>query len=96
MISKEQGVTATNFNSASDYLTVMYDGYSVLPVSFECAFEEPSYQNCSEAVKINIHQVKLPPTTKAYTADGDEASDKKFVKKKAFEDLLTTIKNTQK
>jgi hypothetical protein len=97
MISKDNVAKAQNFDPAADYLRIMYEGYSILPVSYECAFEEkPEAQRCDYAVKINTYHVPLPKSLNAYTVENNENSDKKFVRKTVLEEFLTNLKSDRK
>lgn len=97
MISEEKGVKPPSFDRSANYLSIMHEGYSVLDVSYECAFEIKQHftDSCDYAVRINTFQVILPDTLKVYQATVDENSDEKFVKKQSFEDLIKTLKGNK-
>ncbi len=59
---------------------VMYDGYSLMPVKYVCAFEgqEPP-ERCDYGVEVNTFQVKLPRGMKAYSPEA--STDKQWVRR---------------
>jgi hypothetical protein len=84
------------YDGKQAFYRVMYDGYSVMPVSFECIFEKPAHEHCTYAVKFNIKQVKLPSRLKTYPrVDKDrEVLDVKYVKKSDVKSILESWKKS--
>lgn len=71
-----------NYPEAANYLRVMYGGYSILPVGFECGFGPISapMSGCEES--IDIRTVVLPKELESYPADfGNKTEDRPFVRK---------------
>lgn len=85
------------YDATQNFYQIMYDGYSVMPVSFECIFEKPSHQTCQYAVKFNINQVILPKKLKTFPEEkNDEVLDAKYVKRTAIEPVLEVLKGNRK
>jgi hypothetical protein len=75
----------------------MYDGYSVMPVSYECFFDGKDSEKCGYGVKFNTYQVELPSTLKTFPKDvGEFSPDKKWVRRDAVKVALANLKNSRK
>ena len=98
IISEDSKSKVLPYDAAQSFYRIMYEGYSIMPVSYECVFEKPSYQNCQYAVKFNIEQVILPNKLKVFPEENEESksSDKKFVKRSAIESILEKSSANQK
>jgi hypothetical protein len=80
------------FAGAEIYYRVMYEGYSVMPVAYECIFDGNYKDKCDYGVWFNIYQVKLPPTLKAFPVSvGDFPADKKAVRRDAVNRELSVL-----
>src|ERR1051325_2973997 len=74
------------FDSSQPYYRVMYDGYSAMPVDYECIFEGKDNDKCDYGVGFNTYQVELPRTLKTFPINvGDFPADKKSVRRGAVE-----------
>lgn len=75
---------------------IMYQGYSIMSLRYICAFDgRIPDQSCDYGVRVNTHQVKLPPVVKTFprTAEDDDLVDaNRWVRKDAFLSLLGTLK----
>lgn len=68
---------------------IMYQGYSVMPVEYVCAFRGKTIsERCDYGIRINTHQVILPRGVKTYPSDLIESSDRRWVRKAALIPLL--------
>jgi len=82
------------FDANQIYYRIMYDGYSVMPVSYECFFDGKDSNQCGYGVKFNTYQVELPSTLKTFPKDvGQFSPDKKWVRRDAVQVTLTNLKN---
>jgi hypothetical protein len=82
------------YNATKNYFRIMYEGYSIMPVSYECFFDGKDSDKCGYGVKFNIYQVALPPTLKAFPKDvGEFSPDKKWVRRDAVKTALAHLKN---
>lgn len=90
LVPKENERKLLPYEPKHAFYQIMYAGYSVLPVSFECVFGKPAHENCGYAVKVNIKQVKLPTQLKAFPQT-DEESDVRHVKRGEIESLLESL-----
>ena len=86
------------YDATQNFYSIMYEGYSIMPVSFECVFEEPSHQICQYAVKFNISQVILSNKLKTFPQeDGDsKILNVKYVKRKIIEPILENLRDKRK
>ena len=86
------------YDATQNFYRIMYEGYSVMPVSFECVFEEPSYDNCQYAVKFNISQVILPNKLKTFPKEDADSKilNVKYVKRKTLEPILEALRDKRK
>jgi hypothetical protein len=70
----------------------MYDGYSVMPIDYECIFDGKDHDKCDYGVRFNVYQVELPPTLKAFPVNvGDFPADKKSVRRNAVNRELSVL-----
>ena len=80
------------FVGTETYYRVMYDGYSVMPVDYECIFDGKDKDKCDYGVRFNIYQVELPPTLKAFPVNvGDFPADKKSVRRNSVNRELSVL-----
>jgi hypothetical protein len=80
------------FDSSQPYYRVMYDGYSAMPVDYECIFEGKDNDKCDYGVGFNTYQVELPRTLKTFPINvGDFPADKKSVRRGAVERELSLL-----
>jgi hypothetical protein len=85
------------YDATQNYYRIMYEGYSVMPVSYECFFDGKDSDKCDYGVKFNIYQIELPATLKTFPKDvGEFRSDDKWVRRKAIEAALATLKANRK
>lgn len=92
IFTKDKETRTVIFDDSSEYFRVMYGGYSILPVSFECAFGPVSASDsCGYAV--NAETVILPKSLKSYPEEtkGEKFSDA-FVRKSSIETYLNALK----
>jgi len=84
------------FDSSQITYGVMYVGYSIMPVRFECVFEKSN--KCDYAVKFNAKQVRLPKELNQFNEEFDESgvSDRRFVKRKSIEAFLQKLGSASK
>jgi hypothetical protein len=70
---------------------IMYDGYSSLPVSYECVFDgkEISAQ-CDDAIQLNPEQIVLPDTVRTFP-EGDASAVTNYRKWVRMRDLLMMV-----
>jgi len=80
------------FDGSQIYYRVMYEGYSVMPVEFECVFDGKDDDKCDYGVRFNTYQVKLPSSLKAFPLNvGDFPADKRSVRRNAVERALAAL-----
>jgi hypothetical protein len=85
------------YDANHNYYRVMYDGYSVMPVSYECFFDGKDSDKCAYGVEFNTYQVELPATLKTFPKDvGEFSPDKKWVRRDAVKAALANLKNNRK
>lgn len=83
------------YDPAQKIHEIMYEGYGIMPVSFECAFQKPSHSTCQEAVQFVISQVTLPKRIKTYPEEkpDETPSNKRFVKRSEIEGSLESLRD---
>lgn len=93
IVAKDSKKKSLPYDSRQSFYRIMYEGYSVMAVSFECIFEKPTHQRCDYAVKFNVMQVKLPPELNIFPQEEDDSAvlDIKYVKKKKIESILESL-----
>lgn len=80
------------YDDSFEYFRVMYGGYSILPVSYECAFG-PVSELGSCAYAVSMETVILPKTLKSFPEETlGEKSSAAFVQKTTIEAFLNTLK----
>lgn len=80
------------YDDSSEYFRVMYGGYSILPVSYECAFGSISASG-SCAYAVNMATVILPNSIKSFPEETrGEKFNAAFVQKASIEAFLNTLK----
>ncbi len=85
-----------SYGPISAFYLVMYDGYSALPVQYECAFEgKETAQQCDYGIKVNTHQIVLPKSVKTYPSSIRDSfsEDTKWVRKSVFIAYLQKLSN---
>lgn len=97
IVNAEAKALPLAFDRNESFYRIMYEGYSVMPVSYECAFEEPQHQTCDYAVKFVTDHVTLPAGLKVFPADrGDpELSRHNFVRRTVVEAVLEGLRIRQ-
>jgi hypothetical protein len=84
------------YDATQIYYRIMYDGYSVLPISYECFFDGKDSDKCGYGVKFNTSQVELPSTLKTFPKNvGEFSPDKKWVRRDAVKVALANLKNSR-
>lgn len=89
---------ALNYGTIDALFNVMYDGYSMMPAQYICVFDgKETREQCSDGVKVNTYQVKLPKGVKTYPLEPDDApaNDKKWVKRTTLEFVLGTLQGAR-
>jgi hypothetical protein len=82
------------YDATKNYFRIMYDGYGIMPVSYECFFDGRDSDKCGYGVKFNTNQVELPATLKAFPKNvGEFSPDKKWVRRDAVKAALANLKN---
>lgn len=86
------------YDAMQSFYRIMYEGYSIMPVSYECVFKETPDDSCHYAVKFNTYQVKLPKNLKTFPKEDEksESSDSKYVKRETIEPVLKALKRNRK
>jgi hypothetical protein len=80
------------YDDSSEYFRVMYGGYSILPVTYECAFG-PISASGSCAYAVNMATVMLPNSIKSFPEEArGEKFSAAFVQKTSIEVFLNTLK----
>ncbi|MFZ1701527.1 MAG: hypothetical protein WBO10_04310 [Pyrinomonadaceae bacterium] len=97
IVSKESKRKVLPYDAKQPFSRIMYDGYSVMEASFQCAFEEPTHQTCTDAVKFNVKQIVLPIRLKTYPLIDEDVDvlDVRYVKRKEIEPLLDSLSRTK-
>ncbi|MCU1242939.1 MAG: hypothetical protein JWO71_3665 [Candidatus Acidoferrum typicum] len=73
-----------SYGPVSSFYLVMYDGYSALPVKYDCVFTGKEIrQQCDYGVRVNTFHVVLPNSLKTYPSStrGSFSEDRKWVRK---------------
>jgi hypothetical protein len=84
------------YDATQIYYRIMYDGYSVLLISYECFFDGKDSDKCGYGVKFNTSQVELPSTLKTFPKNvGEFSPDKKWVRRDAVKVALANLKNSR-
>lgn len=79
------------YDDSAEYLRIMYGGYSILPVSFECAFAPISNADSCEYA-VNVESIILPKKIETFPkAFGDNSKERPFVRKRNIEELLIKL-----
>jgi len=93
-VQPHEGPTMT-YGPLEVFHLIMYQGYSIMPLRYECAFEgkDPA-QSCDYGVRVNTDQVKLPPAIRTFprTPKDDFVDANRWVRKDVFLRLLGTLK----
>jgi hypothetical protein len=86
------GGAFVNHGPVEIFYRVMFEGYSILPIQYVCAF--PGKDPCDYAVRVNTYQIKLPPGLKTFprTAKDDFVEPTRWVRREDFLHLLSTLK----
>jgi hypothetical protein len=85
------------YDATQIFYRIMYEGYSIMPISYECFFDGKDSDKCDYGVKFNTYQVELPATLKTFPKDvGEFSPDKRWVRRKAVEAALVALKNNRK
>jgi hypothetical protein len=90
--TKDKESRTVVYDDSSEYFRVMYGGYSILPISYECAFGPVSgSDSCDYA--INAETVLLPKTLKSFPEEtrGERFNDA-FVRRSSIETFLNSLK----
>lgn len=90
--TKDSQSRTVAYDDSSEYFRIMYGGYSILPVSYECAFG-PVFEIGSCAYAVDMKTVILPKTLKSFPEETrNEKFDDAFVRKTAVEVFLSALK----
>jgi hypothetical protein len=84
-----------NYGPLEIFHLIMYQGYSIMPLSYQCVFDTKAHdEGCDYGVRVNTSQVKLPSTVKTFprTSKDDSADTNRWVRKDVFLRLLETLK----
>ena len=81
------------YDDSSKYFRVQYGGYSILPVSFECAFGPVGgSDSCDYAVDTGT--IILPKKFESFPKTfGEKSEDKPFVRKRTIDEFLNKLKD---
>ena len=80
------------FDGSQFYYRIMYEGYSVMPVKYECIFNGTGHNGCDYGVRFNTYQVELPSTLKAFPINvGDFPLNRKSVRRDDVERALSAL-----
>lgn len=81
------------FSPQNKYFQIMYEGYSVMPVEYECIFDGKVAERCDYGVKFNIYQVNLPGVLKTYPQEDSECGHPywKWVRRTQVEAFLSEL-----
>lgn len=91
--------TGLSYGPISSFYLVMYDGYSALPVKFDCVFDGKEIaQQCDYGIRINTFQLVLPKSMKTYPSStrGSFSEETKWVRKTVFLAFLQKLTNPDK
>jgi len=89
--TKDKEARTVLYDESSEYFRVMYGGYSILPVSYECALGPASGSDSCEYA-INAESIILPKTIRSFPKEyGDKTEAKPFVRKRNTEELLSKL-----
>lgn len=89
-----QKTTREPFSPQHKYFQIMYDGYSIMPVEYECIFDGGLGEDCDYGVRFNIYQVILPEILKTYPKEEDNCSHpyRKWVHRTQVEAFLNELR----
>ena len=98
LIDEKGKPKAISYDITQTYYRIMYGGYSVMSIRYECIFDGKDPQSkCDYGVQFNTYQVKLPAQLKTLPKNvGEFSSDKRWVRRKAIEEILIAMKNNNK
>ena len=94
----QSGSPGLDYGPLRGFYEIMYQGYSVIPVKYVCAFDGKEIpQQCDYGVKVNTSQVILPNRIKTSPRRSDraEGSDDRWVRKEEFVSFLAEIKRQE-
>ncbi len=92
---QRQGGIAIGYGQFDVFYLIMYQGYSMMPLRYECVFDgKVPDQSCDYGVRVNTDQVKLPPVTKTFpqTSKDDFTDANRWVRKDVFLRLVDSLK----
>jgi hypothetical protein len=91
---KVQGSSPLNYGAIPIFYRIMYDGYSIMPITYECVFDgKEMSQECDYGVNLNPEQVLLPKSVKMFPSGeaGPLTNYRKWVRKAVFVSLLDAM-----
>ena len=92
-IDKDVESGTAPYDSKQGFFRIMYAGYSIMPVGFECLFDGKGTDKCDYGIQLNIKQVIVPSALKTFPEESNTTllSDKKWVKRTALETSLENL-----
>jgi len=95
-LKPQQTASGLSYGPISSFYLVMYEGYSALPVEYNCVFDGKEIaQHCDYGVKVNTYQVVLPKGLRTYPSAtiGSFSENTRWVRKETFISLLLKLSN---
>lgn len=92
----QAATSGLSYGPISSFYLVMYDGYSALPVKYDCVFDGKEIaQQCDYGIRVNTFQLILPKSVKTYPSStrGSFSEDTKWVRKTVFIAYLKKLTN---
>ena len=85
--TEKLSASGVNYGPVSSFYLVMYEGYSAMPIEYDCVFDGRGIaQQYDYGIKVNTHQVVLPKNMKTFSAStrGSFSEDTKWVRRTVF------------
>jgi hypothetical protein len=94
LIDEDVKNSSAPYNAKQSFFRIMYAGYSIMPVGFECLFDVKNKHNkCDYGIQLNVRQVKIPSALNAFLEETDTvAPDERWVRRTAIENTLEDLK----
>jgi hypothetical protein len=97
-MKSEGGAGGSSYGDLPVLYRIMYDGFSILPSSYECVFNGKAIaEQCDYSVKLNPEQIILPPGVKEFPPGeaGPLTNYCKWVRKSVFIGLLEALERSK-
>ena len=94
VVAKDVQNSSAPYDAKQVFFSIMYAGYSIMPVGFECLFDlKNKNNNCDYGIKLNAKQVAIPSNLKAFPEDTYSTTTyNRWVRRTSMETTLEDLK----